>query len=301
MEFVISDMQQGLRLDVVLAETTKPLESRANIQRSIRAGLISIDGITTIRSSTKVISGQIIRVKPPKDYLAPAITPSELSLNVVFEDDDIAIIDKPSGMVVHSGAGHLTDTMANAAVTRWPKISSVGDADRPGIVHRLDRDTSGLLIIALNPTAYNNLTLMIKKHEIERIYTALVHGHPTSSTGTIDAPIGRDPHHRTRQAVNAGGRPALTHYEVIREIGQFSFIKVRLETGRMHQIRVHMTAIGHPIAGDQTYGKREGIANLSRQFLHASKLTFNHPISSEKISVTSKLPDDLQSAISLME
>ena len=301
MEFVISDTQQGRRLDVVLAEKTKPLESRANIQRSIRAGLISIDGITTTRSSTKVISGQIIRVKPPKDYLAPAITPSELSLNVVFEDDDIAIIDKPSGMVVHSGAGHLTDTMANAAVTRWPKISSVGDTDRPGIVHRLDRDTSGLLIIALNPTAYNNLTLMIKKHEIERIYTALVHGHPKSSTGTIDAPIGRDPHHRTRQAVNAGGRPALTHYEVIREIGQFSFIKVRLETGRMHQIRVHMTAIGHPIVGDQTYGKRQGIANLRRQFLHASKLTFNHPISSEKISVTSKLPDDLQSAISLME
>ena len=301
MEFVISDIQQGRRLDVVLAETTKPLESRANIQRSIRAGLISIDGITTTRSSTKVISGQIIRVKPPKDYLAPAITPSELHLNIVFEDDDIAIIDKPSGMVVHSGAGHLTDTMANAAVTRWPKISSVGDTDRPGIVHRLDRDTSGLLIIALNPTAYNNLTLMIKKHEIERIYTALVHGHPKSSTGTIDAPIGRDPHHRTRQAVNAGGRPALTHYEVIREIGQFSFIKVRLETGRMHQIRVHMTAIGHPIVGDQTYGKRQSIANLSRQFLHASKLTFNHPISSEKISVTSKLPDDLQSAISLME
>ena len=301
MEFVISDTQQGRRLDVILAEKTKPLESRANIQRSIRAGLISIDGITTTRSSTKVISGQIIRVKPPKDYLAPAITPSELSLDIVFEDDDIAIIDKPSGMVVHSGAGHLTDTMANAAVTRWPKISSVGDTDRPGIVHRLDRDTSGLLIIALNPTAYNNLTLMIKKHEIERIYTALVHGHPKSSTGTIDAPIGRDPHHRTRQAVNAGGRPALTHYEVIREIGQFSFIKVRLETGRMHQIRVHMTAIGHPIVGDQTYGKRQGIANLRRQFLHASKLTFNHPISSEKISVTSKLPDDLQSAISLME
>ena len=301
MEFVISDIQQGRRLDVVLAETTKPLESRANIQRSIRAGLISINGITTTRSSTKVISGQIIRVKPPKDYLAPAITPSELSLNIVFEDDDIAIIDKPSGMVVHSGAGHLTDTMANAAVTRWPKISSVGDTDRPGIVHRLDRDTSGLLIIALNPTAYNNLTLMIKKHEIERIYTALVHGHPKSSTGTIDAPIGRDPHHRTRQAVNAGGRPALTHYEVIREIGQFSFIKVRLETGRMHQIRVHMTAIGHPIVGDQTYGKRQSIANLSRQFLHASKLIFNHPISYEKISVTSRLPDDLQSAISLME
>ena len=301
MEFVISDTQQGRRLDVILAEKTKPLESRANIQRSIRAGVISIDGITTTRSSTKVISGQIIRVKPPKDYLAPAITPSELSLDIVFEDDDIAIIDKPAGMVVHSGAGHLTDTMANAAVTRWPKISSVGDTDRPGIVHRLDRDTSGLLIIALNPTAYNNLTLMIKKHEIERIYTALVHGHPKSSTGTIDAPIGRDPHHRTRQAVNAGGRPALTHYEVIREIGQFSFIKVRLETGRMHQIRVHMTAIGHPIVGDQTYGKRQGIANLRRQFLHASKLTFNHPISSEKISVTSKLPDDLQSAISLME
>ncbi|SVD63867.1 uncharacterized protein METZ01_LOCUS416721, partial [marine metagenome] len=256
---------------------------------------------TTTRASTKVSSGQIIRVEPIKDYLTPAITPSELTLNIVFEDDDIAIIDKPSGMVVHSGAGHLTDTMANAAATRWPKISKVGDTDRTGIVHRLDRDTSGLLVIALSPTAYDNLTAMIKRHEIERIYTALIHGHPESSKGTIDAPVGRDPHHRTRQAVNEDGRPALTHYEVIREIGQFSFLKIRLETGRMHQIRVHMTAIGHPVVGDQTYGKRQGIENLSRQFLHASELIFNHPISSEKISVTSQLPDDLRNAISLME
>ncbi|MAE80402.1 MAG: RluA family pseudouridine synthase [Chloroflexi bacterium] len=301
MEFVIIEKQQGQRLDVVLTETTEHLGSRSHMQRSILAGLVSIDGITTTRASTKVSSGQIIRVEPIKDYLTPAITPSELTLNVVFEDDDIAIIDKPSGMVVHSGAGHLTDTMANAAVTRWPKISAVGDTDRPGIVHRLDRDTSGLLIIALNPTSYDNLTAMIKRHEIERIYTTLVHGHPESSKGTIDAPVGRDPHHRTRQAVNEDGRPALTHYEVIREIGQFSFLKIRLETGRMHQIRVHMTAIGHPVVGDQTYGKRQGIENLSRQFLHASKLIFNHPISSEKVSVTSHLPDDLRSAISLIE
>ena len=301
MEFVITDTQQGQRLDVVLTETTEHLGSRSHMQRSIRAGLVSIDGITSTRASTKVSSGQIIRVEPTKDYLTPAITPSELTLNVVFEDDDIAIVDKPSGTVVHSGAGHLTDTMANAAATRWPKISAVGDTDRPGIVHRLDRDTSGLLIIALNPTSYDNLTAMIKRHEIERIYTALVHGHPESSKGTIDAPIGRDPHHRTRQAVNQDGRPALTHYEVIREIGQFSFLKIRLETGRMHQIRVHMTAIGHPVVGDQTYGKRQGIENLSRQFLHASELIFNHPISSEKVSATSQLPDDLQSAISLME
>ncbi len=301
MEFVIIEKQQGQRLDVVLTETTEHLGSRSHMQRSILAGLVSIDGITTTRASTKVSSGQIIRVEPIKDYLTPAITPSELTLNVVFEDDDIAIIDKPSGMVVHSGAGHLTDTMANAAATRWPKISKVGDTDRPGIVHRLDRDTSGLLVIALSPTAYDNLTTMIKRHEIERIYTALVHGHPESSKGTIDAPIGRDPHHRTRQAVNEDGRPALTHYEVIREIGQFSFLKIRLETGRMHQIRVHMTAIGHPVVGDQTYGKRQGIENLSRQFLHASKLIFNHPISSEKVSVTSHLPDDLRSAISLIE
>ena len=164
MEFVITDAQQGQRLDVVLTETTEHLGSRSHMQRSIRAGLVSIDGITTTRAATKVSSGQIILVEPTKNYLRPAITPSKLTLNVVFEDDDIAIIDKPSGMVVHRGAGHLTDTMANAAVTRWPKISSVGDTDRPGIVHRLDRDTSGILIIALNPTAYNNLTLMIKKH-----------------------------------------------------------------------------------------------------------------------------------------
>ena len=301
MEFVISNTHQGQRLDVVLTGTCENLGSRSDVQRSIRAGLVSIDGKTAIRTSTKVSSGQIIRVKSKSDYLPVGIIPSELKLDVVFEDDDIAIIEKPSGMVVHTGAGHITNTMANAAVTRWPSICDVGDPDRPGIVHRLDRETSGLLIIALNSIAYNNLTTMIKKHEIMRTYTALVHGHLESPNGTIDAPVGRDPHHRTRQAVNANGRPALTHYEVVREVGQFSFLKIRLETGRMHQIRVHMTAIGHPVAGDQTYGKQPGIENLKRQFLHASKLMFLHPISSEKLSITSTRPEDLKSALSSIE
>ena len=299
MEFTVTDEDTGQRLDVFLSKNWAESESRSDIQRTIKAGSVSIDGRAASRSSAKVSVGQVIRLVIETQPAVSHIAVSDIPLDVVYEDADIAVINKPVGMTVHPGAGHVDDTLANAAVSRWPRIVSVGEPDRPGIVHRLDRDTSGLIVVALSEKAYDGLTEMIWEREITRIYTALVHGVPKSREGVVDAPIGRDPHHRTRQAIDESGRPSRTHYRVDYEIGDFSYLEVRLETGRMHQIRVHLNAIGHAVVGDQTYGKRSSskIKNLSRQFLHASRLEFNHPVTGEPLSITSELPKDLQTVL----
>ncbi len=303
MQFTVTGEHAGQRLDVFLTGLLGQAESRSDVQRSIKSGLVSIDGRTVSRVSVKVGAGQIIRVTESVDDGADVIAPSNISLNVAYEDDDIAVIDKQVGMTVHPGAGHVDDTLANAAVYRWPRIAAIGESGRPGIVHRLDRDTSGLMVIALSEEAYLGLNEMIRKREITRIYTALVHGVPDSREGVVDAPVGRDPHHRTRQAIDENGRPSRTHYRVDYEIGDFAYLEVRLETGRMHQIRVHLAAIGHPVVGDQSYGKRASalIKNLNRQFLHASKLEFKHPVTGEQLSVSSELPADLQRALATLK
>ncbi|MCH8229607.1 MAG: RluA family pseudouridine synthase [Chloroflexi bacterium] len=305
MNFTVSAEHAGQRLDLFLAERWAQAESRSEVQRIIKARNVRIDGLVVSRASTKVGAGQIVRVVravsgPAKT--STGIVPGDVNLNVVYEDNDIALIDKPAGMTVHPGAGHDSETLVNAAVARWPRIADVGEPDRPGVVHRLDRDTSGLLVIALTGEAYSRLSEMIRNREITRIYTALVHGHPESSAGVVDAPIGRDPHHRTRQAVVEDGRPSRTHYRVVSEYEDFSLLEVRLETGRMHQIRVHLDAIGHPVAGDRTYGKRQAdkktaVGKLKRQFLHASKLEFSHPVSGKPLSIASELPEDLDEVI----
>ena len=305
MIFTVSAEHAGQRLDLFLAELWAQAESRSEVQRIIKARNVRIDGLVVSRASTKVGAGQVVRVVravsgPAKT--STGIVPGDMNLNVVYEDNDIALIDKPAGMTVHPGAGHDSETLVNAAVARWPRIADVGEPDRPGVVHRLDRDTSGLLVIALTGEAYSRLSEMIRNREITRIYTALVHGHPESSAGVVDAPIGRDPHHRTRQAVVEDGRPSRTHYRVVSEYEDFSLLEVRLETGRMHQIRVHLDAIGHPVAGDRTYGKRQAdkktaVGKLKRQFLHASKLEFSHPVTGKQVSVTSELPEDLDEVI----
>ena len=199
--------------------------------------------------------------------------------------------------------------MLRCSLSQAPRLANVGEPDRPGVVHRLDRDTSGLLVIALNGNAYERLSEMIRNREITRIYTTLVHGHPESSVGVVDAPIGRDRHHRTRQAVAEDGRSARTHYRVVREYEDYSLLEVRLESGRMHQIRVHMDAIAHPLVGDQSYGKRQvarvarntAPGKLTRQFLHASKLEFSHPVTGKQLSVAGELPDDLQQVITELD
>ncbi|MDP6667525.1 MAG: RluA family pseudouridine synthase, partial [Dehalococcoidia bacterium] len=217
MDFTVSAEYAGRRLDVFIANRWEAAESRSEIQRLIRAGNVQIDGRVVLRSSAKVVAGQVVRVAPAAGH-APEVSgtagdhdeivPSAMSMNVVYEDDLFAVIDKPVGIAVHPGPGHASDTLANAAVARWPHIADVGESDRPGIVHRLDRDTSGLLVIALSADGFSQLSEMIRNREITRIYTALVHGQPESSAGVVDAPIGRDPFIRTRQAVIDNGRPA---------------------------------------------------------------------------------------------
>jgi 23S rRNA pseudouridine1911/1915/1917 synthase len=300
-EFTITGEQAGQRLDVFLADNWDAAGSRANVQRTIKSGDVTVDGRPVSRASTKLGEGQVVEVTAIRPSAADTLVPTDIPLNVVYEDGDIAVIDKPAGMTVHPGAGHLDDTLANAAAHRWPQIADVGEPDRPGIVHRLDRDTSGLMVIALSKRAYARLSEMIRSREVTRIYSALVYGMPKSSQGVVEAPIGRSPHNRTRQAVSEDGRPSRTHYKVEYELGDFAFLEIRLETGRMHQIRVHMDAIGHPVIGDQTYGRRKDLPNLKRQFLHASKLEFAHPITCEPVSVSSDLPDDLMLALETLK
>ncbi|MDA1279077.1 MAG: RluA family pseudouridine synthase [Chloroflexi bacterium] len=298
MELIVSERHSGARLDIFISESWDRSESRSEIQRRIKAESVRIDGRIVSRASARVDVGQLVQIVMDAREIEGQIVASSEKLNVAYEDRDIAVIDKPAGMTVHPGAGHGSDTLVNAAIDRWPHIAEIGEPDRPGIVHRLDQDTSGLLIIALSPGAYLGLSEMIRERKVNRIYTALVHGIPASTKGVVDAPVGRDLHHRTRQAIVERGRESRTHYRVLEKLGVFSLLEVRLETGRMHQIRVHMQAIGHPVVGDQTYGRRTTTGGLTRQFLHASQLVFAHPVSGEQLSLISDLPDDLRNVLS---
>jgi 23S rRNA pseudouridine1911/1915/1917 synthase len=296
-EFIVAAEQAGKRLDLFLVEVWEQAESRSSAQRAIKAGEVLVNGKSATRVSAKVNEGHTVQVSTAENPKDQSIYPTNIPLDVVYEDDDIAVIDKPVGMTVHPAAGHTDDTLANGALHRWPRIRGVGEPDRPGIVHRLDKDTSGLMVVALSARAYGRLKEMIYQREITRIYSALVHGIPESAEGVVDAPIGRSRHSRKRQAISEDGLPSRTHYRVDYELGDFAFLEIRLETGRMHQIRVHMDAIGHPVIGDQTYGRRKNLPNLNRQFLHASRLEFSHPISGKKLSLTSDIPEDLQRAL----
>jgi 23S rRNA pseudouridine1911/1915/1917 synthase len=213
---------------------------------------------------------------------------------MVHLDDDLAVVEKPAGLVVHQAPSHRGETL----VGLLEDILGGGEAERPGIVHRLDKDTSGLMVVARNEQAHRALARMVKARELEREYTALVEGHLGSRTGTIDAPLGRHRRRRTQRAVKgAGSREARTHFEAIEVLPADTLVRVRLETGRTHQIRVHFAAIGHPVAGDPEYGSR-GRHGLERQFLHASRLAFEHPHTGERLEFTSELPADLRAALS---
>jgi 23S rRNA pseudouridine1911/1915/1917 synthase len=226
----------------------------------------------------------------------------EIPLTVVYEDVDLLVIDKPAGMVVHPAPGHASGTLVNAVLGHVPNLElNMGDEARPGIVHRLDKDTSGLLVVAKRRGAHEALTRQMAAHKMHKEYIALVDGHPKPVMGVIDAPIARDPRDRHRMAVVAGGRSARTHYEVERDLGRYSLVKATLETGRTHQIRVHMAYIGHPLVGDPVYGKRTlqeaGKMGLERQFLHAYKLGFTLPSTGEWKEFVSELPGDLQAVL----
>jgi 23S rRNA pseudouridine1911/1915/1917 synthase len=270
----------GERLDRFLATH---LGSRAAAERAVELGAL-VDGVARAKSF-RLEGGEEVELAPetPAAVVAPPPEP-----RIVWEDEHLLVIDKPAGLVVHPGAGHATGTLVDALAG---KVAG-GDDDRPGIVHRLDRDTSGLMVVARSPAAHARLQELVRERALERIYLALVRGQPQSRSGRIEAPIGRDRSEPTRVSLDTDSpREAVTHFEVERLLPGHALLRVRLETGRMHQIRVHLGAIDLPVVGDRVYGVKE--AGLGRQFLHAAELAFPHPFTGERIETTSDLPLDL--------
>jgi 23S rRNA pseudouridine1911/1915/1917 synthase len=282
----------GARLDRFLAERCPGL-SRTHAQKLIADGLVTVDG-KAARASLKLNTGDIIDVTIPPE--APShLVPEAIPLRIVYEDADLIVVDKPAGLAVHPAPGHPAHTLVNAVLGRLPELAKDQETLRPGIVHRLDKDTSGLIVVAKNRAAQADLSDQFKSRTVVKNYLVLVKGSLTPETGIIEANIGRDPRHRQRMAVVTGGRAARTEYCVLKYIGDFSLLEIKPETGRTHQIRVHLAAIGFPVVGDATYGVPS--PHLSRQFLHASKLGFNLPSTGEWVELQSPLPEDLERAL----
>jgi 23S rRNA pseudouridine1911/1915/1917 synthase len=252
------------------------------------AGAITVDAVK--RPKSYVLSpGQLVRVSVPIE--APSdLVAEDLAVPVLFEDEWLLVVDKPAGMPVHPSRGHSSGTLVHALLGHG---LAGGEDLRPGVVHRLDKDTSGLLVVAKSTEAHRRLVAMMRRHDVDRRYLALVHGNFAADTGTIEAPVGRDPGHRRSMTVGGvAAREARTHFRVVERFGDFTLVEVRLETGRTHQIRVHFLAIGHPVAGDPTYARR-GALGLGRQFLHSYRLSFVHPMTEKLVEVESSLPSDL--------
>lgn len=277
----------GERLDKFTAE--KCQLSRAYAQKLIDEGQVAVNG-RAAKAGQKLNTGDkvVVSVPPPSPI---SLAAEDIPLTVVYEDKDLIVVDKPPGLLVHPAAGQYKGTLVNAILAHCPDLGEINGSIRPGIVHRLDKDTSGLMMVAKNEAAQKSLSRQIKQHSIKKGYLALVLGHLTPERGAIDAPIGRHPHDRKRMAVVTGGREARTEYRVLKYLNDYTLVEAMPETGRTHQIRVHFAAIGHPIFGDHVYGKRSPM--LGRQFLHAHRLGFRLPSTGKYVEFTSELPQDL--------
>ncbi len=280
----------GVRLDKYVGEKCPEL-SRTHAQKLIAEGKIRVNDRRAKASARLNINDRVDIIVPP----APptSLSPEAIPLDIVYQDDDLLVIDKPPGLTVYPAPGHPSHTLVNAIIARFPELP--GDTLRPGIVHRLDKDTSGLMVVAKNSSAQQDLAGQFKAHLVSKSYLVLVKGQLTPERGAIDAAIGRDPHNRKRMAVVTDGREARTEYQVINYIGKHTLLEVRPKTGRTHQIRVHLAAIGFPVVGDKIYGVKSPF--LARQFLHASRLGFTHPTTREYVEFTSDLPADLAKAL----
>jgi len=292
--------QEGARLDRFLASALPDL-SRTQLQRLIQDGFVAVDNVVASKTGRRLTGGEriVVRVPPP----APTdLLPESISLNLIYEDDDLVVIDKPAGMVVHPSAGHASGTLVNAVLGHDPDIEGVGDKARPGIVHRLDKDTSGLIVVAKNDLAHRYLQTQFKDRTTRKIYLALVVGRPKTQVGRIEAPVGRDLKNRQRMAVvsESKGREAITEYRVRESFKNFTLIEAEPKTGRTHQIRVHFAFLGCPLAGDMLYATRQSagmkIEGLTRHFLHAHRLTLRLP-SGEERTFESPLPGDLENIL----
>ena len=286
----VPETAAGERLDRFVS-TIPGVGSRAAAERLLTGGKVLVDGRAQPKSH-RLEGGEEVTVELAA---APVEVPVPLAeLRIAYEDDHLLVVDKAAGLVVHPAAGHASGTLVQALVGR----SAGGDPERPGIVHRLDRDTSGLLVVARTEEAYNGLRTLVRKHALEREYLALVRGRPRSRTGRIEAPIGRDRRDPTRRSLDTDSpKDAVTHFELVELLDDHALLRVRLETGRTHQIRVHLAAIGLPVVGDPVYGAPEPV--LKRQFLHAARLAFVHPVTGERVDIVSPLPADLERALAV--
>lgn len=285
--YMIAAEDAGTRLDVFLGRRPE-LGSRSRVAALIRAGAVTVDGAGRSKSYA-LAAGQTVEVALPPET-APDLVAEDLQVPVLYEDEHLLVVDKPAGMPVHPSRGHYSGTLVHALLGHG---LAGGDSFRPGVVHRLDKDTSGLLVVAKSGEVHRRLVAMMKKRAVDRRYLALVHGGFATESGTIEAPVGRDPVRRTSMTVGGvGAREARTHFRVLERLGDFSLVEARLETGRTHQIRVHFLAIGHPVVGDPVYARRDAVG-LGRQFLHSYRLSFAHPMTGESLDVEAPLPEDL--------
>ncbi len=300
-EFEIPEALAGERTDRAVSLLTGC--SRAAAADAVASGGVLVDGEVERRVARRLAAGSVLGVGiDPLPEPGPLLGDPSVEFTVVHLDDDVVVVDKPAGLVVHPGPGHAGSTLVNGLVARFPELDPshgpvVGDPDRPGLVHRLDRGTSGLLAVARTPRAYEGLVEQLAGHQVERVYTALVRGDPAHDRGVVDAPIGRSRRNPVRMTVTAEGRPARTHFEVEERFGDpgpLALLTCRLETGRTHQIRVHLHSIGHPVIGDDLYGPHRSVVEVERPFLHARELSFEHPVTGEVVRCTSPLPDDLE-------
>ena len=278
----------GVRLDVWLTSFPQ-ISSRSFAQKLIQEGRVKVNGAPPAKAGQKLRIGDLVEVSfPPPVPAEPE--PEAIPLEIVFEDEHLLVVNKPSGMVVHPAPGHTSGTLVNALLHHCRDLPGIGGVKRPGIVHRLDKETSGLLVVAKTEAALIRLAQALKERRVERNYLALVEGVVPVDRATIDAPIARHPVKRQQMAVVEGGRPSRTHLEVLERFPGVTYLKARLETGRTHQIRVHMAYIGHPVVGDERYGAKTVVKELEGHALHAAELAFAHPVTGENLKFTAPLP-----------
>lgn len=313
----VPDALHDQRIDRIVAIAADV--SRREAAEAIAGGRVVVDGDVVEKASQRAQAGQVVQFVIERDELVLAADP-DLHVPVVFADDEVIVVNKPAGMVVHTGSGVRGSTMVNGLLNQYPELRTIGQPERPGIVHRLDRGTSGLLVVARTDRAYELLVEQLKSHTVERRYRALVGGHVEAESGLIDAPLGRSPRDATKRAVVNDGLDARTHYTVSERLvaetvedpeappgaapERYTLLICRLETGRTHQIRAHLAAIGHPVSGDTDYGGRRvrsGRADLGRPFLHAERLVFDHPATGERVEFDAPLTPDLDAVLSRLQ
>lgn len=309
LDAVVGAPQHDLRLDRALGELF-PSQSRNFLAKLITAGKVRVAGSIITKPSHRVAEGQNVAIDVPPPA-SSTIESQDLPLTILYQDDDVAVIDKPPGLVVHPAAGHPDQTLVNALLHHLKDLSGIGGELRPGIVHRLDKDTSGVLLVAKNDDAHRKLSAAWNTDAVRKEYVALVYGTPSADRGTIEAAIGRDPRDRKRMAVVAEGRHAITDYEVVQRLRHASLLRCRLRTGRTHQIRVHLKHLGHPIVGDPVYSGPQWrgipdkkiqrvLAATERQMLHAARITFTHPRDGRTLMFEAPMPADMRAVVEIL-